>query len=122
MKKTVIILLFAVLFLTGSAAFAAGEADSKETNGQLIGDVMKRGVINLFTFPGEIVRTGKAEKENHPKAWIVTYFPRVLGNMATRLTSSINDMGVLPWYVGATKDKRALTGFFDLPDYVWQKL
>lgn len=122
MKKAILILLcMTVFFLTASAAFAAEDASTSKTGGQYVWSVMKRGVINFFTFPGEVVRTAKVEKENHPKAVYVTYLPRVVGNLTTRLVSSVNDMAVMPWYVWATKDERALASFFDLPDYVWEK-
>lgn len=122
MKKIPFILFFLTMTLTMNAGvFAAGETPKKENGVRLAGSVFTRGAINLFTFPGEIVRTAVVEKENHPKAVYVTYVPRVFGNLATRLVSSVNDIGVLPWYVWATNDKRPITNFFDMPDYVWEK-
>ena len=79
-------------------------------------------MVNFLTLPGETVSTAKNERELHPRAWPASYIPRAFANLAIRLGSSVNDMIVMPWFVWATKDKRPLTYFFDLPDYSFQKL
>ena len=116
------IFLLAVFFLMNATSFAADETPKKESGIRCVGMVLGRGAVNLVTLPGEIVRTVPSEREMHPKLWPVTYLPRMFLNLAVRLVSSVNDIGILPWYVGATKDTRPITNFYDLPDYVWQKL
>ena len=117
MRKTIFTFFVLAIFCAANAFASDAEVADQESNAQLIGTVMKRGAMNFLTFPGEIVRTGEAQKKAHPKAWPATYIPRVFGNLTIRLTSSINDMFIMPWYVWATKDTRPITHFFDLPDY-----
>jgi hypothetical protein len=42
-------------------------------------------------------------------------------NTAIRVSSSVNDIAVLPWYAAAADDDTPLTRHFDLPDYSWEK-
>ncbi len=122
MKKIMmLIILTGVIFCRlGLASETSTELDPRQGND--VKTVMTRGWMNFFTFPGEIVRTGQNEKQNHPKAWPLTYAPRLVANVIVRATSSVNDMFVLPAYVWATKDPRPITYFFDMPDYVWEKV
>lgn len=120
-KASFVIFLLGVFFLASVTGFAAEAVAPQETGRQLVGSVIKRGVVNFFTSPGEVVRTAKTEKEAYPQIWPVTYVPRLFTNMAVRVGSSINDMAVMPWFVWATKDPRPITSFFDLPEYSWQQ-
>ena len=108
------------LLLLGANALLATETVKKESALKQVTSVEKRGIVNFATTPAEFVYTLKTEKKEHPKAWPLTYVPRVFGNMAVRVGSSVNDLIVLPWYV-AWGDATPLTRHFELPDYVWQK-
>jgi len=123
MKKTMmLVILTGIIFCRpGLAPETSTGPDPDLRQGNNVKVVMARGWKNFFTFPGEIVRTGQNEKQHHPKAWPLTYAPRLVSNVIIRATSSLNDMFVLPTYVWATKDPRPITHFFDLPDYVWEK-
>jgi hypothetical protein len=106
-------------FLLGACPLDAAGTVKKENVFKQIAVIETRGVVNFLTTPAEFVYTVKTEKKEHPKAWPATYIPRVFGNIATRVTSSINDFIVLPWYV-AQAGTTPLTRHFDLPDYVWE--
>ncbi|OQA58357.1 MAG: hypothetical protein BWY42_00066 [Candidatus Omnitrophica bacterium ADurb.Bin277] len=114
------VILFTICLIP-AGAFAKEPAPGFYSDRSGAGEVLKRGAVNLMTFPGEIVRTGFAEKENHPKAWPLTYIPRVFFNITTRAASSVNDLFVIPAHAWATQDTRPITRFFDIPDYVWEK-
>ena len=118
-KRRIALLLAGLLFLGASALFAT-ETVKKENVLKQIVSVEKRGFVNFFTSPAELVYAFKTEKKEHPKGWPATYFPRFFMNLAVRIASSVNDFIVLPWYVAAS-DATPLTRHFDLPDYVWQK-
>jgi len=124
LKKTLLTLAVLAAFLISTSAFSfAEEAAAKKQSGlSKTGSVMGRGAVNLVTFPGEVVRTFSAEKETHPKAWPLSYTPKLLLNMGVRLVSSVNDMLIFPFYAWNTDDARPITNFYDLPDYVWQQL
>lgn len=119
MEKKITWVLVGLLFLGANNLFAA-ESVKKENVFKQIGSIEKRGFVNLVTLPGEWVYAAKAEVKAHPKAWPLTYIPRVFMKLATRLASSVNDFFVLPLYV-AWSEPTPLTRHFDLPDYVWQK-
>jgi hypothetical protein len=112
------ILLFLLLF--GAGPLFATEMVKKESVLKQIGSIEKRGFVNLLTWPAELVYAFKGEKKDHPKAWPLTYVPRFFMNTVTRISSSVNDIFVLPWYV-AWSDATPLTRRFELPDYVWEK-
>ena len=113
-------ILLSLLFL-GSFSVFAKETAAKENYFKQVLSVEGRGVVNVVTSPGEVVRTYIAEKKNHSKAWPATYLPRLLMNFATRFVSGANDVFILPWYAWAAQDTTPMTQHFDLPDYVWQK-
>lgn len=114
------LILLGFLFLGISASFAA-EAAKGESALKEIASIEKRGLVNFATTPAEFVYTLKTEKKDHPKAWPLTYVPRVFTNMATRVGSSAYDIAVLPWFAREAKDETPLTRRFDLPDYAWEK-
>ena len=118
-KKKMAWILVGFLFLGAHSLFAE-EAVNKESALKQIASVEKRGFVNFATSPAEFAYAFKAEKKDHPKAWPLTYVPRVFSNIAIRVGSSVNDLIVLPWYV-AKSDATPLTRQFDLPDYVWEK-
>ncbi len=91
-------------------------AQDKQTAMQVCG----RGLANMTVFPSEIVSTMQRETELHPKAWPVTYVPRVMTNMVTRIFSGLNDTIVAPWYTPISDDTRPWTAGLGLPDYPWQ--
>lgn len=119
MEKKVIAVLIGLLFL-GTCPLFAAETVKKENAFKQIVSVETRGLVNFFTSPAEIVYALKTEKKDHPKIWPVTYLPRFFANFVTRISSSVNDFIVLPWYV-AWSDATPLTRHFELPDYVWEK-
>jgi hypothetical protein len=119
-RKTRIAWILAVFLLLGTCALNAAEVARKENPVKQIASIEGRGALNFLTSPAEFVYTIKTEKKAHPKAWPLTYIPRTFGNIATRVTSSVNDFLVLPWYVRES-GPAPLTKHFDLPDYVWQK-
>ena len=119
MEKKVTLMLIG-LFLLGAGSVFAAETVKKESNLKQIASLEKRGVVNFATAPAEFVYAFKSEKKAHPKAWPVTYIPRLFTNIAIRVGSSVNDLIVLPWYV-KWSNSTPLTRQFDLPDYVWQK-
>ncbi len=119
MEKKIMWVLVGLLLLGADSLFAA-ETVKKENAFKQIASIEKRGLVNLLTSPGELVYTFKEEKKSHPKAWPVTYVPRLFTNTAIRWGSSVNDFIVLPWYAAASDDT-PLTRHFELPDYVWEK-
>ncbi|MFA7255633.1 MAG: hypothetical protein WC133_06015 [Candidatus Omnitrophota bacterium] len=119
MEKKVISILIGLLFL-GTCPLFAAETVKKENAFKQIVSVEKRGLVNLLTSPAEIVYALKWEKKDHPKAWPVTYLPRFITNAVVRVSSSLNDFILLPWYV-TWGDPTPLTRHFELPDYVWEK-
>ena len=121
-RKTIVaVLLLGSFLLSGTMPlFAAGKKEEKSTGKKML-IVEGRGWTNLATFPGEFGRAYQTEKKDHPKAWGITYLPRVYANSLTRIGSGLNDILVGPWYVLATKDTTPLTRRLDLPDYVWNK-
>lgn len=120
MKKLTAWILAGIIFW-GTAALFAAEPEKKETVLQQIGAVEKRGAVNLVTLPGEVVNVFQEERQKHPKAWPVTYIPKVFTNIAIRFTSSIHDFFIMPVFAPISHDPDPLTRQFDLPDYVWQK-
>ena len=114
------LLLLSFLFLGASSLFAE-EAVKKIGAWERTQNIEKRGWVNFATSAGEAVNAFKTEKKDHPKAWPATYVPRLFSNLAIRISSSIYDIGVLPWYAGMINDSTPLTRRFDLPDYVWDK-
>lgn len=124
MKKTYTLAVLFALFFSAAHGFllAAETTVPKQSGLSRTGEVMGRGAVNLVTFPGEVARTFSAEKEMHPKAWPLSYAPKLLLNMGARLVSSVNDMLIFPFYAWNTEDTRPITNFYDLPDYVWEKL
>ena len=119
-RNTKITLILAGLLLLGACSLYAAETEPKENAFKEIASIEGRGIVNFVTAPAEFVQTIRTEKKTHPKAWPLTYLPRVFGNIATRVTSSANDLVVLPWYA-TWSESTPLTKQFDLPDYVWQK-
>ena len=119
MKKSTLF-LFLGIFMFGTHTLFAAETPKKQCAGTQILKLEGRGLINFVTSPGEFVSTFTREKKNHPKAWPATYIPRVFGNIVTRVTSGVNDMFILPFYVWASHDTTPMTRRFELPDYVWQ--
>ena len=119
-KKFEIGAILIVFLFLGAGPLLAAETVKKESALKQVTSVEKRGIVNFATTPAEFAYTFKTEKKEHPKAWPLTYVPRVFANMAIRVGSSVNDFIVLPWYV-AWSDATPLTRHFELPDYVWQK-
>ena len=120
MEKKIAWILLGLLFL-GTTSLYAGEPSKTKAALDKIASIEKRGIVNLFTWPGEAVNAFTTEKKDHPRAWPATYLPRFLANFLTRLGSGVYDILVLPWYAAATNDTTPLTRRFDLPDYVWEK-
>ncbi len=119
MEKKVAVILIGLLCF-GAGSLFAEEAVKKENAFKQAASIEKRGFLNFLTAPAEFAYTFKSEKKKYPKAWPLTYVPRVFTNMAIRAGSSVNDIAVLPWYA-AESDDTPLTRRFELPDYVWQK-
>ena len=120
-RKAGIALLLAGFLFLGAGPLLAAETVKKEGALQQINSIEKRGLVNFATAPLEFVNTAKSEKKDHPKAWLVTYVPRLFMNLATRVASSANDFIVLPFSSAMTHDTTPLTRRFDMPDYVWQE-
>lgn len=119
MEKKIAWMLAGVLLLGTSPLFAM-ETGKKESAFKQIVSIEKRGWVSFLTSPGEVVYAFKEERKDHPRAWPLTYVPRVFTDTAVRWGSSVNDVFVLPWYAVGS-DAAPLTRQFDLPDYVWQK-
>jgi hypothetical protein len=119
MEKKVAFILVGLLFLATGPLFAA-ETVKKESTLKKIGDLEKRGIVNFLSSPAELIYAFQKEKKDHPKAWPATYVPRFFTNAVIRVSSSVNDILVLPWFV-AKGDTTPLTRRFELPDYVWEK-
>ncbi|MFH1800565.1 MAG: hypothetical protein ABH891_06960 [Candidatus Omnitrophota bacterium] len=123
-KARITWILIGILFLGACPLFAAKIVEpktvKKESTLNKIGSLEKRGAVNFLTSPAELVYAFKGEKKDHPKAWPLTYVPRLFTNMAIRVGSSVNDILVLPWYAAAS-DATPLTRRFELPDYVWEQ-
>ena len=113
-------ILLGFLFLGTNPLFAKETAEKKSGWAQ-VGSIEKRGFANLGTALGEFGTTLQSERKEHPKAWPLTYIPRAFMNTVVRVSSSVNDIAVLPWYAAAAGDDTPLTRHFDLPDYVWEK-
>ncbi len=120
MNKMTAWILLGFLFLGTPPLFAEETAEKKSGLAQ-VGAIEKRGFVNFATTLGEFGTTLQREKRDHPKAWPLTYVPRTFMNMAIRVSSSVNDIAVLPWYAAAADDDTPLTRHFELPDYVWEK-
>ena len=120
MKK---IMALAILgfFILGTAVLFAAEPEKKECPCKTILKVQGRGLVSFLSTPWEIVRTYQSEIKLHPKAWPVSYPPRLLYNVAIRGTSGINDILFKPLYWFVVSDPTPMTRRFDLPDYPWQK-
>lgn len=120
MKKIISLMLVAVFVLGVTSAMAAEPCKKGKAVKQIF-NVQGRGLVNLVTFPWELVSTFQSEKQLHSRLWPATYLPRVLLNSVTRVVSGVNDIVVLPWIVNASQDARPITRHYDLPDYAWQK-
>ena len=120
-RKTRIAAVFLGLLLLGASSLFAEESLKKGTALKEIGYIEGRGFVNLTTCLSEFVFAFKSEKKQHPKAWPLTYGPRVFANVVTRFGSTVHDNFILPWYVMQAKDDTPLTRRFGLPDYAWQK-
>jgi hypothetical protein len=120
MKKISAILAFS--FILFAVPLHADDVDGRTSMGAVerIGYVIKRGVINALTFPWEMVRTPKVEKELHPKLWPATAPFRTVANMVLRASSSVHDMALFPLYLPLTNDISPWTEGFDLPEYPWE--
>lgn len=118
MKKGI---LFFLIALFVAAPLYADDLDGRTNAGawSRVGIVMKRGLVNALTFPGEIIRTAKAEPAIHSRLWPVTFVPRAITNTIIRATSAVNDLVLFPWAVPFTNDLSPWTESFDLPVYVW---
>jgi len=122
MKKTVFfVTVFLCVFVLGTNVLCAAETVKEPNFFKRIWDVQSRGVVNIATCWGEMIRAFGLEKADHPKAWPLTYFPYAFGNSLLRLGSGINDAAILPFYVNATKDSTPITERMDLPEYFWKK-
>lgn len=119
MKKAALCLVF---MLTLSASAYALE-DGRTTHGVLAreGIVLGRGVLNLFGFPFELIRTPIAEPSTHKWVWPVTSIPRSITNALARASSAVNDIIVYPFVVPFTDDLSPITEPMGLPKYVWSK-
>lgn len=120
-RKTRIAWVFLIFLSLGIPSILAEEPVIKENYGKQWLSLEKRGFVNMVTSFGEFGNAYTLEKKEHSKIWPVTYFPRLLMNFTTRLSSGVNDAFVLPWYAWASHDTTPLTRRFDFPDYVWQK-
>jgi hypothetical protein len=120
MEKKIVLILIGMLLL-GTSPLLAGETAKKEGFWKQAGAIEGRGLVNFLSMPLEFRKAAVIETQDHPKAWPLTYVPRLFTNLATRLTSSVNDFLVLPLSSMATQDTTPLTRRFDMPDYAWQK-
>ncbi len=120
MKKTALILLF--LLLMARPGWALSQ-DGRTTMGPWarVGYVMNRGLVNVVSFPYEMVGTIAREREIHSRAWPLTWLPRFLNNSAVRVASGFNDFLVQPFVVPHTDDLSPMTEPFDLPEFPWQR-
>lgn len=83
--------------------------------------VFGRGLINAVTIPLEITRTFSDEKEKHPRAWPLSYLPKLTGNLMIRGISAVHDAALYPFYINFKDDSQPFTRSGNLPDYPWQK-
>ena len=120
-RQTKIALVLLGFVFLGMSSLYAAETVKKECPLKTIASVEGRGVLNFLTTPSEFVYTFITEKKEYPRAWPLTYIPRVFTHIVTRVGSSVFDILVLPWYAVPAKDNAPLTRHFDMPDYAWQK-
>jgi hypothetical protein len=119
MKKTVCLTL--LCFMLGTAFLFAAETSEEPGKFKQILKCEGRGIVNAATFPFELLWTPVSEHRDHPRAWPLTYFPRVFANFLTRAGSAFHDVAVNPVYVIFAGDSTPLTRRMDMPDYFWQK-
>ena len=81
-----------------------------------------RGLLNAISIPWELVASMRFEMRQHPRAWPVTYLPRLLLNFAGRFNSALLDMAFMPFVVPSTDDITPFTEQMGLPDYAWQTI
>lgn len=121
MKKIAFCVVFFVFSILAAGKLSAAETSAETKPLKRILDVQGRGFVNMATCWGEMIRAYGKQKEAHPKAWPLTYFPYAFGNTLLRLGSGANDVAVLPFYVNATKNSTPITERLDLPEYYWKK-
>lgn len=119
MKKK-LVLLFAFFLALQSTAFAYEDGRTDKGVWGRLGMVESRGLLNLIGLPCEFIRTGAVEKTVHPKAWPVTYIPKLFYNVFGRASSAANDVLVYPFIAPFTNDLSPMTEPLGLSTYPWE--
>ncbi len=88
MRKALSILSLFFLLTAAAPAEITHEGRSDLKPRQRMGFVFKRGVINAFSSPMEVVRAYKIEKAAHPKWWPATYPFAAFYNFFMRISSA----------------------------------
>ena len=114
-------ILFALILALCMTSIVCAE-EIKETEGtwDQIKMLEKRGWTNIATCPWEFVRTFKAEKKEHSKAWYIKAVPAGFMNLFVRASSGVYDAAILPFYFKLIDDTTPITEHFDLPEYPWK--
>ena len=118
MKKIIILVVFVVGIVPYADASSYGRTDHGPLERPVV--VIFRGVMNAVGLPLEVIRTMIIEKENHPRLWLITFFPRLMTNALARAASAVNDVLIFPWVAPFTDDISPLTESMGLSEYPWQ--
>lgn len=108
------------LLIQPSLAMAAYENYREPEEKLSVIQVLGRGLGNWVGLPAELGTTLVREIRMHPKAWPVTYAPRLITNGVARAFSGANDIIFFPWVVPFSDDTSPWTQGLGLPDYPWQ--
>ncbi|MBI3312880.1 MAG: hypothetical protein HYZ83_01405 [Candidatus Omnitrophica bacterium] len=119
LKKIMIITFF---ILMGFVPFCLAGVDGHTEKGVWAREatVIGRGLGNIIGLPLEIPRAFQRETGTHSRVWPITFIPRLLTNLAVRLSSIFNDLVVYPWVAPFTDDLSPWTESYDIPEYPWQ--
>ena len=71
-----------------SLSHAAYENYHQEADQDSAIEIVGRGLGNAVGLPTELVSTFQREKDLHPKGWVISYWPRMIGNVLMRGASA----------------------------------
>ncbi|PIW61648.1 MAG: hypothetical protein COW13_03125 [Candidatus Omnitrophica bacterium CG12_big_fil_rev_8_21_14_0_65_50_5] len=117
-KTLILVILLMGIFCTQTHASDSWRSE-RGYFGRLL-TVEARGLLGAVAAPLELVRTPVAERINHKWLWPVTFLPRFVNNIVTRVVSSIYDIAAYPFILPFSNDITPLTDPMGLPDYAWQ--
>ncbi len=106
------------LLITGSIFFGSSSARANQV--LHIPQIMGRGVLNLVSFPLEVVRTPAVETGAHHYLWIFSSVPRTFRNVIYRLSSGLYDIAFYPFATPFVEEAPPFTQKMGLSNYIWQ--